>query len=731
MLRLLLLALSVVAFAAPALPAQPRPLDLETVLTEADSFAPVLPKVQWVPGTTLLSEVTEGRTGPYVVLRDPTRGDAREHGFSAAELGRALLAAGCTNAVETALPEFQWLDRTRVRVVEGEVVYHWVVGSERAMVRNRLIGSATATEFAADDALVACQLDADLWILKADGTRRRITWDGRPGDLEYGGVAHRQEFGIMRGMLFDPSGRRLAFYREDLRPIATYPYVDYTQSPPAAKHGRYPMAGRAHARVQVGIYDSRDDSVRWLASEPDADLYWTNLKFTPSGEQLLVALVNRGQDQLELTRFDCATGAREAVLLREHDAQWVEPECGPWFEPGNNGRFLWKSARDGFHHMYRYAADGQLLGQVTRGSFDVVDVLGFAADGQTALVEAHGPDPRHTHVYRASLAGGALQPLTAAPGAHLGTANHDASLLLVRTSTLQSPGNLRVLDASGKQLLVLAEATTRWREFTMPQQRWFDVRGGDGTVLHGKLLLPAGFDEQRQYPLLLYVYGGPHSQLVNDSWWLFGARELWLAWLADQGCIVATIDNRGTKHRGIEFEQVVHRRLGQPEVDDQVAAVRHLASLSFVDAQRIGVHGWSFGGYLTLRLMQAAPELFACGVSGAPVTDWRQYETGYTERYLDTPDENPDGYAAASALAGLERLRGRLLLVHGSDDRTVMLSHAVSFLDEAVRQGALVEHMLYPMQTHGFSGASRQHLYRLLSRFFAEHLLRPAAAPRR
>lgn len=712
---------------ASTLAAQPKTLSLEAVLDDVKALAPLLPKAQWLPDGQRYDLALDGRSGPYVVTVDARSGQ-RTHAFAAADLARALRAAGA-HITDQELPAFGWLDADTLRVVHDDVVYSWRLGSDKADVRLRRFAGASAAVEAAGDAFAAAVVDANLYIGKPDGSTRRLTWDGKAGDIEYGGAAHRAEFGIDRGLFADPTGRRLAFYREDLRPIARYPYVDYAGAPAQtkARHGRYPMAGQPDSIVSVGVYDCRDDSVRFLARDADADDYWTNLAFAPDGDKLLVALVNRGQDHMRLVRFDAATGAREATLFEERDAQWVEPERPAWFEPGDAGRFLWLSPRDGHRHLYRYARDGRLLAQVTHGGFDVEEVVAFAADGAHVYVQATGDDARQVHLWRAALDGSSMQRLTEG-GRNFATANADASLFFVRWDSLQTPGGLRVADAAGVPLHDVGETTTGLRAFQLGERRFFDVQAADATVLHGVLTLPPGFDPARRYPLLLYVYGGPHSQLVTDGWDRADMRALWLEWLATQGYVIATLDNRGTRNRGIEFEQAVHRQLGALEVDDQLTAVRHLLSLGFVDPARVGVHGWSYGGYMTLRLMLAAPEVFCCGIAGAPVTDWRGYETGYTERFMDTPQENPQGYDRSSVLPFVDRLRGRLLLVQGSDDRTVMLGHAMAFLDRAVETGVLVDSLIYPMQQHGFVGKSHTHLFRLLSRYLAEHLPAQAAA---
>lgn len=714
-------AIAFAALSAGRIPSQKPPLTLDVVVDEPDTFLPQLPRVQWIADTDRYSEVLDGKSGPYVVARDPAA-EAREHRFASADLARALRAAGAADATDADLPAFTWLDDQRVRVARPEAVYHWTIGTETAARRLHVFADASNLTFAKGDVIAAMTRDGDLWVTKPDGSTRRISFDGAPGDVEYGTAAHRAEFGIQTGLFFDPTGRRLAFTREDLRPIEPYPYLDYSTSPPRSRHGRYPMAGRAGSRVSVGVYDRDDDSVRFLEND-GSDQYWTNVTFTPDGSAVFVVLVDRGQTRAELVRFDARTGARGPTLLTEQDAQWVEPELGPVFVPNAEGQFLWFSPRDGNRHLYRYGSDGCLLAQVTKGAFDIAQLIGMSADGRTAFVEGSGQDPRQRHLWAAATDGSGMRQLTQGAGTHMATANARGTRFLLHHSALDLPGELSVIDADGALLRKIATATTRLDDFARPRQTFFEVARDDGTVLHGLLTLPPDFAASKRYPLLLYVYGGPHSQLATDAWQMFGPRPLWLAWLASQGCVVATVDGRGTQNRGIEFEQAIHRRLGQLEVEDQLAAVRQLRGLPFVDSRRIGVHGWSYGGYMTLMLMLRAPELFACGISGAPVTTWDQYETGYTERYLDSPAENPEGYAAASALPLLGKLAGRLLLIHGSDDHTVMLSHAVAFLDAAVEASAMVDHMLYPMQQHGLTGSDRRHLYRLMARYVTDHLL--------
>ena len=712
-----LLLLSVIA--APV--AGQRPVDrgeltLEQVVSRPSALSPSLPPVSWVPGTSMLATVRPDPKGGTAL----TGRGAWQEAFTATDLRGALEAAGAGDLQDDAMPPFEWIDGGLVRVTAGDGIYHWKVGTDAAERVLRVPDGSTASAVAAGDERGVWVVDGDLNVVGRDGVRRRITRDGSD-DVVYGGAAHRAEFEITDGLWWDPTGRWLAFSREDMRPILPYPYADFAAHPPERLPGRYPMAGRTHSRVQIGVYDHETRETVYLESDPEVDQYWTNVTFTANGTKIHVALVNRAQDRAELVRFDTATGAREKSLFAESDAEWIEPEHGPISLRFTHGEFLWFSSRNGYRHLYRYDGGGRCLGQVTTGAFDISEFVGIAADGR-ALVMGSGDNPLEMHLWAADLAGGGMTQLSTARGWHQCTLAPDGESVLDRYSHLELPGALALLSTRDGSATQLALAPDPTEGLQLGTSEFFEVTATDGTVLHGLLLLPPGAREQgsRRYPVLQYVYGGPHSQLVRDTW--LGGANPWLHYLASRGFVVFQLDNRGTDNRGIEFAQAVFRRLSTLEVEDQAQALAHVRALPFVDPDRVGVHGWSYGGYMTLSLMTRRAADYACGISGAPVTDWAQYETGYTERYMDTPQENPEGYAAASPIARAGDLQGRLLLIHGTDDKTVMFSHSMRFLRACIDGGVLVDFMAYPMQKHGIRGGDRVHLYRTMTRFLVEQL---------
>ncbi|MCA8957474.1 MAG: DPP IV N-terminal domain-containing protein [Planctomycetes bacterium] len=678
-----------------------------------------LPDWQWIPGTARVASIEVRRRDRVTSF---AAGDPSEPTvlFTAVELHAALQKAGETGGDPRRLPgnlSFRDADTVRVQLASG--VFHFKIETKTATRVLTIPRGATPLAVSANDQRLAFVKDHQLHVAAGNGPAKALTTDGSP-DIVYGAAAHRSEFGIHDGLWWGPRGRYLAFFREDLRGIAAYPYADHTALPPKAIHGRYPMAGGPNSHVQVGIHDTTTGKTYYLSHGEVQDKYWTNATFEPSGLYLYLALVNRAQDRMEMVRFGSSFGRSEGVLFTESDPQWVEPQHGPIFLNDQTSRFLWFSPRDGYQHLYLYDAEGQLQKQLTKGAFDIAEFRSFDEGAKHAFVMASGTRPVEMHLFQVDVANGAMRQLTDDRGWHSCDISPDGKYAIDSFSNLETPGQIQIIDvATGKKSHV---KRIGHRFPVLGKQSLFTVPAADGTTLHGTLILPPGLDPAaaKKYPALLYVYGGPHSQMVRDTW--LGGLQLWPHFMATHGYVVCALDNRGTDNRGIEFAQAVHRQLGKLEVEDQLAAIRHLQKLPYVDAKRIGVHGWSFGGFMTANLMLRAPETFACGVAGAPVIDWRQYETGYTERYMDTPKENPEGYANTSLLPLAKRLRGRLMVVHGTDDKTVMWSHSLAFVDRCVAAGVLVDYMPYPMQKHSLDRLHRAHLYRVLTRYFDDHL---------
>lgn len=702
-----------------ALPGQHPEFTLQRAIETPGTLFESLPERQWITGTRSFSALDPDLRDRVVRHQVGTKKSTLL--FTAPQIHAALRKAGtrAQGSRQMFLRGFRWHDAETIRVQLGDGVYRWRLGEPKAERILALPASASPLAVASDDRRAAYVRDHQLFV-QVGTQARQITTDGS-ADVVYGGAAHRAEFGIRDGLWWSPDNRFLAFFREDLQPVTVYPYVDHTTMPPKALHGRYPMAGRANSAVKVGVYDTKSQRLVYLEQGREKDVYWTNVTFAPDGRDIFVAIVNRGQDHMRLVRFATSDGSMQSVLFEERDEQWIEPEHGPIFLDGKPGQFLWFSPRDGHRQLYLYGRDGKLIRQVTRGEFDIHDFQGFSPDSRHAFVHASGADPLQMHLWRVDLATAEMRQLTTERGWHSCQVRSDGAAVLDSYSNLTLPGRSAVINvATG----ATSDVVSIGHRFPVRgKQQFFTVAADDGTRLHGTLILPPELDETKKYPAILYVYGGPHSQLVKDRW--LGGSSVWLHYMATRGFVICTLDNRGTDNRGIEFAQAVHRRLSELETRDQLRAVRHLRDLRFVDPKRIGVHGWSYGGYMTLNLMLRAPGTFACAIAGAPVTDWAQYETGYTERYMDTPKENPKGFRQASVLPLAKNLRGRLLVIHGTDDKTVMWSHSLAMVKRFIGSGQLVDYMPYPMQKHGIRGPSRHHLFKLLTRYFVDHLVLP------
>lgn len=696
---------------------EPPKLTLATVLARGPALQATLPEVLWLPTGHTATVVKTHADGNQTLHRFGD-GKVQDDVLADARTVRTLLGGKGDGPAK--FPPLSWLDDKTLRFELPNAVWRWQPGTDKA--ERVLAWAASAGDdapghaIAPGDERVVYRRQQQLWLQERSGRLRQLTFDGS-ADIVYGGAAHRAEFGISTGLFWSADGRFVAFSREDQRGIAPYPYQDLTTLPPQPVAGRYPMAGRRQARVQIGVLDTSDHSLQWLEHDPDEDIFWTNVTFARDGT-LTVARVGRGQDRCELVRYDARSGKRLATLLTEQDAEWVEPEHGPTFLP--DGGFLWWSSRSGHRHLWRHDADGGNATQVTKGSFDVQRLLALAADGKAVWFEAAGEDPRQLHLFTAAIDGSSVTQVTRERGTHHASLSPDLTWAHVVWSNLETPPTGRLLECASGNVVPLPAPDDPLAKMALPVQRLFQVKADDDTVLYGHVALPPDLAEGQRCPVLLYVYGGPHVQLVTDQW--LGGAPLWLQAFAAEGYVVCRLDNRGTPNRGIAFEQSIHRRLGVLEVQDQLRAVEWCKQQPFVDPARIGVHGWSYGGYMTLRLLLAAPTTFACGVSGAPVTDWAMYETGYGERYMDTPAENPDGYRLSSCLPFVDQLQRPLLLVHGTDDRTVMWSNTLAFVDACIEKGKQIDYFPYPMQKHGLTGKHRVHFLNLLHDWLARHL---------
>lgn len=560
----------------------------------------------------------------------------------------------------------------------------------------------------------------NLYIVDDKGTTKQITTDGSE-TLVYGQAVHQSEFGIHGGLFWSPDGKKLAFYRMDQSMVKPYPILHVNAERPYSQPQHYPMAGTPIHHVSLGIYDLERGTTTYLDTPDASKTYLTNIAWTPDGREVLIAELNREQTDMNLKAYSPQTGKALRTLFSEHDAIYTEPQHPALFLPNKSGNFIWRSRRDGYEHLYLYNLQGKLLKQLTHGKWEVTDVHGFSQNAKELFYSSTEVSPLERHLYKLSLASLKTTRLTAEPGWHSPQVSPEAQQFIDTYESQEVARATRVKDFNGITAETLLVSNNPDANYLTPKVQLGVLKAADGvTDLHYRLILPYNFDPSRKYPAIVYVYNGPHAQLVQNRF--RGAARGWDLNMANEGYIIFTIDGRGSAHRGAAFEQVIHRQLGKHEMADQMKGVDYLRSLPYVDSSRLGVFGWSFGGFMTTNLMLTHADTFKVGVAGGPVMDWARYEIMYGERYMDTPQENPEGYKSSNLLLRTGDLKGRLLLIHGTIDPVVIWQHSLLFLQESVKSGAHPDYLVYPEHEHNVLGPDRVHLNESITRYFKDHL---------
>lgn len=543
-----------------------------------------------------------------------------------------------------------------------------------------------------------------------------------PEDVVCGQAVHRNEFGIMKGTFWSPDGKSLAFYRMDQSMVTDYPLVDISERIATLNKIKYPMAGMNSHKVTVGVYQLSTGKTVYLESGDSTDRYFTNISWSSDGKKIYMIELNRDQNHAQLVRYDALSGKRETVLLEERDAKYVEPLHPILFVKGNEKQFIYQSQADGFNHLYLYETDGKPLRQLTSGNWLVQEVLGFDEKGKYLFFTSTEESPLESRLYKLDLKSGKRILLTQEKGVHQVKVSPSGSYFIDNYSSANVPRVINMADTKkGKVLQNLLTAKNPFDGYDMPTIETGTIKAADKTTdLYYRMVKPSDFDPNKKYPVIVYVYGGPHVQMIHNkfNWDVRG----WDIYMAQKGYIMFTLDNRGSDNRGRDFEKVTFRQLGIEEGKDQVKGVEFLKSFPYVDGSRIGIHGWSYGGHMTTALMLRYPELFSVGVAGGPVIDWKYYEIMYGERYMDMPDTNPKGYEVTNLNNQAKNLRGRLLIIHDDSDHTCVLQHTLSFMQACVEAYTYPDLFIYPGHDHNVIGRDRVHLYEKITRYFEDYL---------
>ena len=647
----------------------------------------------WIPGTADYAFLA----GDYQSLK---RGNIKNEETSTIITAEELATAckdkfAYVNVVE-------WTDATHF-IAHGETGYHLVdIEKKTAHTYVHVTPEAENINFNYASGFAAFTIKNALYILRQGNAFEAVDEDPR---FVNGQAIARSEFGITNGIFWSNSGKYLGYYRKDESKVADYPLLDINTPTGSLKSIKYPMAGQSSELSGAGIHNVETGKTVYLKPQGNSEDYITNFGFSADDKYVLIAEVNRDQNHMKLQQYDAETGAFVKTILEEKNDKWVEPEHPAYFI--NNNEFIWLSEKDGFMNLYLYNLDGTLIKQLTSNKWVAQDILGH--DDKYVYFVGTGEIPTEKHAFKVDLKKGKQTQLTTETGTHEVTFNSDFTLFFDSYSSTDVPNIEIIRDNAGKELREVLKAKNPLAEYKMGKAEYGTIKAADNvTDLYYRMIKPSNFDASKKYPVLIYVYGGPHAQMVRNEW--YGGASLWMHWMAEQGYIVYTVDNRGSANRGFAFESVIHRHLGDAEMADQMEGVQFLRQQPFVDGKRIAVHGWSFGGFMTTSLMLRYPEEFTTGVAGGPVTDWAYYEVMYGERYMDRPEQNKEGYEKARLMNYADQLKGSLLLIHGTVDDVVVMQHNLALVKAFVDAGIQMDFFPYPMHPHNVRGKDRVHL---------------------
>lgn len=629
---------------------------------------------------------------------------------------------------------FPWADKPQMLLRIGGKYIVYDFKANQLVSTLKLKDKASNEDYCAATGNVAYTIGNNLYV-----NDKAVT--NEPEGIVCGQSVHRNEFGINKGTFWSPKGNLLAFYRMDESMVTQYPLVDVTARVAEVNNIRYPMAGMTSHQVKVGIYNPTTGKTTYLNAGDPTDRYFTNISWSPDEKSLYLIELNRDQNHAKLCQYNAETGELTATLLEETHPKYVEPQQPIVFLPWDSNKFIYQSQRDGFNHLYLCELSPSVKGewksepsgskhiesvsmkQLTEGKWLVSNILGFNAKRKEVIIEATDGEGCNNFAVNVRTGKRSL-PFsinTTTEGEHRAKLSASGNYIIDSYSTPTLPRCIDIVDTKNMKSVNLLTAANPYEGYEMPTFETGTIKAADGTTdLYYRLMKPANFDPNKKYPVIVYVYGGPHAQCVTGGW-LNGARG-WDIYMANKGYIMFTIDNRGSSNRGLEFENATFRRLGIEEGKDQVKGVEFLKSLPYVDGERIGVHGWSFGGHMTTALLLRYPEIFKVGVAGGPVIDWGYYEVMYGERYMDTPQSNPEGYKECNLKNHAGKLKGHLLIIHDDHDDTCVPQHTLSFMKACVDARTYPDLFIYPCHKHNVSGRDRVHLHEKITRYFEQNL---------
>jgi len=707
----LMLTLLVGFFYAESILAQNKMLSLYDAVLNPNLRAERLRQSGWIP---------DSKTAFYVYTENPNTlifFDAEKNKLdsNAFKFNDFVKAAEGAKMTMKNLPSIKFVSATDFTFESKGVRYQYSIA-------NKLISeiisfpASEAQEYHEQQNNLAYVSNDNLFVKKGNAVAKQLTNDGGKG-IVYGQAVHRSEFGITNGLFWSEKGNKLAFYRMDETMVTEYPIYQLGDTPATVRMIRYPVAGAKSHHVTVGLYDVAQNKTIYLKTGGNPEDYLTNISWSEDEKTVYLARVNRAQNQMDFEEYNAESGSLIKVIFTEKSETYTEPEHNAILRKGDKDCFYWLSERDGFNHIYLYKK-GKLEKQITKGNYTVTDVLG--QDKKYIYFMSTKDGDLEQNLYKVSLDGGDVIRITKTIGTHNCNANSDFSYFIDDYSNYTEANISQVIDNMGSVKKNLLQAQNPLKNYLLGETKVFELNNGSAK-LYARIILPPNFDKTKKYPVITYVYGGPHVQLVSNRF--LAGSNYWMQYMAQQGYIVFTVDNRGSFNRGQSFEGSIHRNVGDNELSDQMVGVQYLKSLPYVDSARMGLHGWSFGGFMTTSLMTRYPHAYKVGVAGGPVIDWKFYEIMYTERYMDLPEENKAGYEKNNLLNYIDSLQGRLLMIHGTEDDVVLWQHSLLYVKAAVDANNLnLDYFVYPGHPHNVRGKDRLHLMGKITQYFQDHL---------
>ncbi|MFC2139830.1 DPP IV N-terminal domain-containing protein [Bacteroidota bacterium] len=690
----------------------------EVVIDSYDKLAPgKFKQIQWITGTYEYSFILNSDEGEVLVKN---RSDSGKITIITTLKDLNVELEDLDLKKEDTFPVITWYSNSNFYFWSDNSLLSFDANKKELSLINHFNDKGKYKQLAPNNKYVAFSLANNLYLATDTDDIDQITFDTNPAIVN-GHPAHRNEFGIKKGIFWSPNSNYIAFYKMDRSMVTDYPIVDFTTVPATATNIKYPMAGQASQEVKIAIYNLETEETIFLETDKPEDHYSTNISWDPSEKYLYVAQLNRDQTHLRFIKYEVETGDEENILFEEENEKYVEPQTGAFFLPEKPNEFIWLTRRDGYNHLYHYNTEGDLLKKVTSGNWEVVKFIGFDPECEKLFFTSNKDEIPGRQLYSVELTSGDMTKLTRKEGIHKISMCSSRDYFIDQYNSLTVPSAINIIDEKGEIHRVLEQAENPIKDYAIGNTKIFTIKGDNNFDLYCRMTTPPNFNESKKYPVIVYVYGGPHSQGVLNSW-PRGKYDFWFLMMAQKGYIIFELDNRGTNHRGAEFEQTTFRKLGTIEIEDQMRGVNYLKRLSYVDSDRFGVYGWSYGGFMAVSLLLRTNNTFKAAVGGGTVVDWKFYEVMYTERYMDTPQTNPKGYEESSLINYVDNLKGSLLLVHGTSDPTVLLQNSLAFCKKAVTLNKQLEYFPYVGHKHGVSDRDKIHLYTKITNFFLNNL---------